>query len=110
MKSKSLITVLMLTLPLTGLSQSPGTKLWEFTAGGAIGSSPAIAADGSIYFGSDAEKLYAVDPDGTKKWEFTAGAEIRSAPAVGPDGTPDFGSESDTHSTVNADGTARRAF
>ena len=43
MKSQSLITVLMLTLPLTGLSQSPGTKLWEFTAGGAIGSSPAIA-------------------------------------------------------------------
>jgi len=45
MKSQSLITVLMLTLTLTGLSQSPGSKLWEFTAGGGIGSSPAMATD-----------------------------------------------------------------
>src|SRR5438874_7068509 len=110
MKSKSLITVLMLTLPLTGLSQSPGTKLWEFTAGGAIGSSTAIAPDGSVYFGSDAKRLYALNPDGTKKWEYTVGAEIRSAPAIGPDGTVYFGAEDNKLYAVNADGAARWSF
>src|SRR2546425_12191183 len=110
MKSKSLITVLMLTLTLTGLSQSPGTKLWEFTAGGAIGSSPAIAPDGSIYFGSDAKKLYALTPDGAKKREFTAGASIRSAPAIGPDGTLYFGADSNKRDAVNAAATAGWTF
>ena len=83
----------LLAMTLTGFGQTPGTKLWEFTAGGGIGSSPAMAPDGSIYFGSDAKKLYALNPDGTKRWEFTVGAEIRSAPAIGSDGTLYFGAD-----------------
>ena len=110
MQSQSLIAVLMLTLTLTGVSGSPDTKLWEFTAGGGIGSSPAIAPDGSIYFGSDAKKLYALNPDGEKKWEFAAGAEIRSAPSIGSDGTVYFGAEDNKLYAVNADGTARWSF
>jgi len=39
-----------------------GTLKWKFTTGviGQVNSSPAIAADGTIYFGSDDGNLYAV--------------------------------------------------
>jgi hypothetical protein len=37
----------------------PGDKKWEFTAGGMVNSCPAIAADGTLYVGSDDGKLCA---------------------------------------------------
>lgn len=51
-------------------------------------SSPAVAADGTIYTGGSRDyKLYAVNPDdGTKKWEYKA-ASVVNTPVVGPDGT-----------------------
>jgi len=51
-------------------------------------SSPAVAADGTIYTGGSRDyKLYAVNPDdGTKKWEYKAG-DVVNTPVVGPDGT-----------------------
>jgi len=43
-------------------AQKPGTVLWEFETGflGAVRSSPAIGADGTVYVGSDDNKLYAL--------------------------------------------------
>ena len=41
-----------------------GTQKWAFTTGDMIESSPALGADGSIYFGSDDEKLYAITQGG----------------------------------------------
>ena len=38
-----------------------------------MSASPAIDADGTIYFGSEDKKVYAINPDGTKKWEFVTG-------------------------------------
>ena len=38
----------------------PGTVLWEFETGGAVTSSPAIGSDGTVYVGSDDNKLYAI--------------------------------------------------
>lgn len=71
---------------------APGTKLWEFQTDGEIYSSPAIAPDGTIYFGSRDHKLYALTPGGKKKWEFSAAERIDAAPAIGPDGTIYVGS------------------
>ncbi|MDG2214209.1 MAG: immunoglobulin domain-containing protein, partial [Verrucomicrobiota bacterium] len=65
-----------------------GTKKWEFATGDYVISSPAIGADGTIYFGSDDNKFYALNPDGTKKWEFPmASITWETSPAIGTDGT-----------------------
>lgn len=58
-------------------------------------SSPIIGADGIIYFGSDADNIYAVNPDGTTKWIFTEGecgvdtclSEFDNSPAIDAEGT-----------------------
>jgi len=41
----------------------PGTVLWEFKTGGAVSSSPAIGADGTVYVGLRSNKLYAIKTD-----------------------------------------------
>ena len=50
-------------------------------------SSPAIAADGTIYVGSSNQYLYAVNPDSTHKWAYLTGGAIVSSPAIASDGT-----------------------
>ena len=63
-----------------------GTLKWKFPAGG-IWSSPAIGNDGSIYFGSDDNYIYALYSDGTLKWAYKTGLVVYSSPAIGLDGT-----------------------
>jgi outer membrane protein assembly factor BamB len=55
-------------------------------------SSPAIDANGVIYFGTWGNHLYALNPNGTLKWEFETLNNIDSSPAIGSDGTIYFGS------------------
>ena len=60
-------------------------------------SSPAIAGDGSIYFGAEGNPnnqghegyVYAVNPDGTQKWRYTVPGTrlVRASPAIAADGT-----------------------
>lgn len=60
-------------------------------------SSPAIAADGTIYFGAEGTAgirreqgyLYAVYPDGTARWryEVPGNRPVRASPAIAADGT-----------------------
>jgi outer membrane protein assembly factor BamB len=56
----------------------PGDERWSFTVGGGTPySTPAIAANGTLYIGSDDHKLYALDgTSGAKKWEFTTAARF----------------------------------
>ena len=81
-----------------------GSLKWSFTTGGSIYSSPAIALDGSIYFGSDDNKLYALNPDGSEDWNYTTGGMVRSAPAIGADGSIYFGSNDNKLYALNPDG------
>ncbi|MBM3823711.1 MAG: hypothetical protein FJ404_12635, partial [Verrucomicrobia bacterium] len=69
-----------------------GAKLWDFTVGRPIRTSVAMAANGTLYFGADDRKVYALRPDGTLKWSFTTGGELYSSPAIAPDGTILIGS------------------
>ncbi len=96
-------------------SNIDGTEEWNFEAGGAIESSVAIGADGTIYFGCHDNKLYALNPDGTEKWRFDAGDPvyneqwdvwkgILSSPAISSDGTIYFTSLSNYLFAVNSDG------
>ncbi len=81
----------------------------EFFDGHLVDCSPAIGADGTIYFGSDQfgaaghwqdphnpipvdTAFWAANPDGTLKWNFFVGDGVESSPAIGPDGTIYFGS------------------
>ncbi len=90
-------------------AQTPGTLAWTFTTGGGIYASPALAGDGTIYVGSNDNKLYAVKPDGTKKWEFVTGGGV-STPSLGPDGTIYASSGDKKLYAVTAAGAKKWAF
>lgn len=77
--------------PVSGPS-IPSSK-WSYVTGNIIGaSSPAIAADGTIYLGSEDGHLYAIHPaDGSLSWDYATGSRIESSPAIGTDGTIYFG-------------------
>ena len=70
-----------------------GTEKWQFktldgNANSKIYSTPALAKDGTIYFGSRASdsRIYALDEFGNVKWAVQKpGQEIYSSPALSPD-------------------------
>jgi eukaryotic-like serine/threonine-protein kinase len=65
-----------------GLDAATGNRRWQFTTGGEIWSTPAIA-NNTLYIGSFDKKIYAVDiPGQTKKWEFATGASNVAPPLV----------------------------
>ena len=69
-----------------------GSRLWTFTAGNSIWTTPAFAADGSSYWGSLDLNIYHLEPSGRPLWHtFTPGYVI-SSPAIGSDGTVYVGS------------------
>ena len=83
---------------------------WSVTLHGGTDSAPAVGPDGTIYFGTFAGRLWALNPDGTRKWIFRAGNEIKSAPAVGPDSTVYFGCRDRKVYAVRANGKKRWEF
>jgi outer membrane protein assembly factor BamB len=80
---------------------------WCFVAGDDITTAPAVADDGTVYFGANDRYLYALNKDGTRRWRLAAGGSIRSSPAVGEDGTIYVGADDDYLYAVNPDGTLR---
>jgi len=59
-----------------------GVIKWSFRTEIGIESSPAIGADGSIYFGSNDHNLYALNSNGTIKWTYDCNGWITSSPAI----------------------------
>jgi outer membrane protein assembly factor BamB len=60
---------------------------WKFYVGEWIASSPAIGDDGSIYFGSENDYIYALYPNGTLKWKYLTSIAVYSSPSIGDDDT-----------------------
>ena len=89
--------------------ENPKIK-WIVTTGNYIISSPAIGADGTIYVGSNDNKLYAINFDGSRKWAFVTGGDIQSSPAIGADGTIYVGSNDKKLYAINSDGSKKWAF
>ena len=90
-----------------------GTLKWTFQTGFEVESSPAVAADGTIYVYCDDGKLYAINPDGTPKWVLAEGLAFtneRSSPAIGADGTIYFESADGNTYAVNPDGSLKWSF
>ncbi len=108
--AKLLFTALLLFGFVSAFDQPAGTKLWDFFAGQPIQSSPALGADGTVYFGADNGKLYAFDPKGNGKWEFVTGDALVASPAVAVDGTVIVGSVDGNLYAVGADGVEKWRF
>ena len=78
------------TLYIAGVQQliartQDGTPKWEFAPRDKI-NGIAVAADGTVYLGSEDDRLYALGPDGKAKWHFEAGHSV-GPPAIGPEGS-----------------------
>lgn len=86
------------------------TADWSIWIGTLTDSSPALAPDGTIYFGDFDGKFWALNPNGSKKWTFHTGTEIKSSPAVAPDGTIYFGCRDRLFYALAADGKKRWEF
>lgn len=90
---------------VTALNATTGEIIWEFTDSGNLAdvrTTPAIGPDGTIYFGSGNNLLYAINPDGTKKWTFPVvfdsdNTRGHSSPTVGDDGVVYIGSSQDNN-------------
>jgi outer membrane protein assembly factor BamB len=95
------------------------TEKWATSIGGLVAptggsyfaaSSPAIAADGTIYVGSGDKKLYAISASGAVAWTFATNGAVLSSPAIGRDGTIYFGSGDGHLYAVTASGARAWAF
>ena len=91
-------------------SGSNGTVSWTFQINGHGEASPAIAPDGTLYFGElTGSKTYAVDRNGNLKWTFPVTCGY-SSPAIGSDGTIYFGAQDTYFYALNPDGTLKWKF
>jgi outer membrane protein assembly factor BamB len=73
-------------------ASTTGGAQWSFTTGAGIFSSPIVAADGTVYFGSADQTFYALDPDGSPRWTITTGEIIDSSGLLDDRGLVYFGS------------------
>jgi outer membrane protein assembly factor BamB len=95
---------------LYAVNMMDGSLLWEASIDAstlAFSSSPAVAADGTVYIGS-AFKIVAFNATtGSRAWEYTTRNWIRSSPAIAPDGTIYVGSDDGSLYAINPDGTKK---
>ncbi len=59
---------------------------WSFSTGLYVSSSPAVATDGTVYFGSQDRYFYALLADGSLKWKLWTDSPVVSSPAITEDG------------------------
>ena len=96
----------------TGVSTTPasgsvGILKWKYQTDNHVNSSPAIGVDGTIYFGSDDNYVYALYPNGTLKWKYMTGGYVYSSPAIDSDGTIYVGGLDKYVYALNSDGTLK---
>jgi outer membrane protein assembly factor BamB len=67
---------------LLALDPATGARVWSFTAGDAVDSTPALDGD-RVYAGSFDRNVYALDADtGTLAWKHDTGGAVVSTPAL----------------------------
>lgn len=80
---------------------------WRYTTNSSITSSPVVGSDGTVYFGSYDNYLYAINADGTLKWSYLTGGVIWSSPTIASDGTIYVGSGDNYLYAIKSDGTLK---
>jgi outer membrane protein assembly factor BamB len=78
---------------------------WYYPVAGLVVTTAALAADGSIIFGTTADTVFCLNPDGTLKWAYETGGEVKSSPAIGTGGMIYFGCNDNYFYALNPDGT-----
>lgn len=73
-------------------------------------SSPAMALDGTIYFGEHGGAVRAISSAGERLWSFPSDEDIRAAPAIAQDGTVYVGSNDGIFYALNPDGALKWSF
>lgn len=68
-----------------------GVQRWRFHAKDAIEVSNAVAPDGTVVLGTNADSEYGVHPNGKKAWAFKKGEYTYSSSVIRPDGKAYFG-------------------
>lgn len=88
-----------------------GMLQWQQPIGtGLLNSSPAVAADGTIYLGTVEGTLHALAPNSAILWQRTVGTSLRNAsPVIGAEGTIYIGSNTGL-SAITAGGTVLWTF
>lgn len=90
-----------------------GRGKWALSVGNGVESSPAIGADGTIYFGSYDSCVYAVTDSGTHgevKWKFRTGGVVDGSPTIDDEGIVYFGSRDSTVYAMRPDGTVKWSY
>lgn len=64
------------------LDAATGALRWSFESRRGIMSSPAVAPDGGIYFGSADGFVYALGPDGLERWRRRTGGVVLASPLL----------------------------
>lgn len=84
--ARALLALVLLLCGFGGVAHAaPGTRLWEYRTGGQIWG-PLTHDAGTLYFGSDDHRLYALDTASRKlKWSFATRGKVRAQPAVAGD-------------------------
>jgi outer membrane protein assembly factor BamB len=115
-RTRCWLAVLWLGLAGRVLAADPppvATNLWSVKLG-QIGSqsSPALAADGTIYQATFDGRLLAVSPAGKIRWQFATGTtvEIKASPAIADNGTVYFGARNRKFYAVLPDGRLKWTF
>ena len=71
-------------------AENPGIEKWRYPTSDWCDTSPVIDADGTIYFGSNDQRLYAIYPNGTLKWKFKTNdffGDYGEQPCIAANGT-----------------------
>lgn len=116
LRSSAAVSLALIALVLSPrpAAAAPGDPIWSLATGQQnVGSSPAIASDGTIYVGGADGTLFALRYQAgvaSVVWRFTAGGPIGSTPLVAPDGTIYFGCFDGKLYSLSADGKQRWAF
>jgi len=72
-----------------------GFVKWRFAAKRKVYTSPAVAPDGRVFFGSQDHHAYALTPQGGPLWSVDLGADVDGAPVLGDDGAVYVGTDGD---------------
>ena len=90
------------------VSSSAPKEIARVATSGVVFSSPAIADDGSAFFGSHDHSVRCAAPDGTVRWTRPTGDLVWSSPALGPGGALYIGSDDDKLHALDATTGAER--
>jgi outer membrane protein assembly factor BamB len=86
------------------------TNEWVVHIGAMSDSTPAIAPDGTIYFGTFDGRFWAISAAGRRKWSFSSRREIHSSPAIDNEGNVYFGSRDRSFYALSSQGTKKWEF